>query len=207
MSHEYGDLLNDYLSDRQAMDEEWELQTSEVVGSFKTERLRSYYVAHPEVAKGAVEALAYGRRLLADGHPRAAIIFAGTAIELGYKVVLLKPIVAGLVHTEAFAEIVADMAAKTTGLDRFREMLTEIMEQFSGLDLKTFTRPGAKGTLWSEMTRVNDERNNIVHKGIECDVDTAHDALAVAPALLETLIPKALRGLGLQLKKDKISGI
>src|SRR5437016_11002375 len=71
----------------------------QAVREFTADRLKSYYVAQPRLALPALDSLKESQSLLAS-HPKAALVFAMTAIEVTIKTVLLKPIVFGLVHTE-----------------------------------------------------------------------------------------------------------
>jgi hypothetical protein len=204
MSHTYEDLALDYEFERQEVEEEWERHLSEAVGLFAEGRLKSYYVAHPDVAQRATEALAYSKALLAQGHSRAALVFAGTAMEVGYKAVLLRPIVSGLVHTEGLAEVVMLLATEHTGLERFFELLAAVLAEFGSVDLKTFVRQGAKRRFWDEMKAISSARNDVVHKGTDATEETAAMAVAVAETLLDVLLPRILDNLGLKLQAGNV---
>jgi hypothetical protein len=67
-------------------------------------------------------------------------MFAITATGLTVKNVLLKPIISGLVHTEDLAAFIADLTTTHTGMDRFHKLLTGILAQYGGVELKTFKR-------------------------------------------------------------------
>ncbi len=56
----------------------------EAVKVFRSERLQSYYVEHPDLAVPALEALNYARTLMPT-HPRAALVFGTTSTELVIK--------------------------------------------------------------------------------------------------------------------------
>src|SRR5437016_3112091 len=101
---------------------------SEAVREFTAERLKSYYISHPDLAQLANDSLQYGQSLVVS-HPRAALLFAVTAIELAIKVVLLKPIVFGLVHMEGLAGYITELTTQHTGMERFQTLLTEILAQ------------------------------------------------------------------------------
>lgn len=56
-------------------------------------------------------------RALLSKHPTPALVFATIAIEVGLKVILLKPIVYGLVHDTSAAGLITDLAIGH-GVDR-----------------------------------------------------------------------------------------
>ena len=74
MSHTIEDQALDYLDDQNAFEGEWERNRSEAIGLFAEGRLKSYYVAHPDVAQKASKALAYSKALLAQGQSKAALV-------------------------------------------------------------------------------------------------------------------------------------
>lgn len=137
---------------------------NDAVRQFTVERLQSYYLAHPKLAESAVEALTYAQSLLSS-QPQAALVFATTSTELAIKAVLLRPIVSGLVHTEGLAAFITDLVTQHTGMDRLRDLLTEILAQFGGVDLKTYTRPNSTRTLWQEIDEIQKARNGVIHRG------------------------------------------
>jgi hypothetical protein len=170
----------------------------DAVREFTAERLRSYYLAHPDLAVPAHESLVYAQSLSAS-FPRAALVFGVTATELAVKTVFLKPIVFGLVHTEGVASLVTDLTTQHTGMERFQTLLTEILAQFGGVDLKIFRRADSERTLWQEIGEVQKVRNAVIHRGDPGSEVYADLAIAVATTLLTELLPQVLQKLGLHL--------
>lgn len=62
----------------------------QAIEEFTADRLRSFYVAHPDVMRPAVDSLQEGKALRALGKHSAALVFFVTAIELLLKATLLK---------------------------------------------------------------------------------------------------------------------
>src|SRR6516225_3909949 len=149
----------------------------EAVKEFTAERLRSFYVSHPNLPQPAHEALRYSR-ILMPAYPTAALIFAVTATELAVKAVLLKPIIFGLVHTEGIASFITELATAHTGMERFQKLLTEILAKFGGVDFKTLKRSGSVRPLWEEIGDVQKARNAVIHRGEK--VADANADLAIA---------------------------
>lgn len=170
----------------------------DAIRDFTAERLQSYYVAHPNLARPAYDSLIYAQSLL-PSFPKAALVFAVTATELAIKTVLLKPIVFGLVHTEGLASFITDLATEHTGMDRFKTILTEILARFGGVDLKVFKRTDSAKTLWQEIGEVQKARNGVVHRGEALDDANADLAIAVAATLLTEVFPHILAKLDLHI--------
>jgi len=196
----------DYLDERQSVAEEWAEREREIVKSFTQERLKSYYIGHPDLMREAQRALTDAKNLLAAGHVNAALVFAGTALEVGYKAALLRPIVSGLVHNEAFADLIMGLTTEHTGLERFSGLLTAILAEFAQVDLKSFVREQSNRQFWDEMKMVASDRNAIVHKGIDAEEAAASTAVAVADTLLNVLLPKVLGSVGLKIRGGKVLG-
>jgi hypothetical protein len=170
----------------------------DAVSLFTSERLQSYYLKHPSLAIPAHEALLYARALTPAFH-RAALIFGVTSMELTVKNVLLKPIIAGLVHNEDLASFIADLTTKQQGMDRFQSLLIGILSQFGGVELRTFKRPASTETLWQEMGEIQTARNDVIHRGETATVDIATLSILVAETLLNEIFPKILAKIGLHL--------
>lgn len=193
-------LYNEY-GPEWAAEHKAELQAefyNEIVSEFTTERLKSYYVANPNLAGPASESLVYAQSLM-PSFPKAALVFAATAMELAVKTVFLKPIVFGLVHTEGLATFITELTTQHTGMERFQTLLTAILAQFGGVDLRTYTRAGASKTLWEEICGVQKIRNAVVHRGESVEDSNAHLAISVARTLLHEIFPKVLEKLDLHL--------
>ena len=158
----------------------------DAVKQFTEERLQSYYLTNPRLAEPALDALIDAQSLLST-QPLAALVFATTSTELAIKAVLLRPIVSGLVHTEGLAAFITDLATQHTGMDRFRALLTEILAQFGGVDLKTYTRPNSKRNLWQEIDDIQTARNGVIHRG-EKPKDSAAPLAVVRELQLQPLV-------------------
>src|SRR5712692_9953122 len=102
-------------------DELFKQHYDEAVSEFTSERLKSYYLKHPDLAGPPRESLVYAQSLM-PSFPQAALVFVVTAAELVWKRVLLEPIVFGLVHTEGLASFVTELTTKHTGMDRFKKL-------------------------------------------------------------------------------------
>jgi len=164
---------------------------------FIVERLQSYYLKHPLLASAPFGSLTESRVLLAK-HPSAALVFGSTAVEVGLKVVLLKPIVYGLVHDASAADLITDLAVSHGG-DKYRDLLFHILAKFGGVDLLEFRRASSEKALWEEIQIVQKRRNTVLHRAELASNEEAEQSVAVASVVLEELFPAVVTNLGLHL--------
>jgi len=160
----------------QWLSELYEEHAKEAIADFKVERLRSFYLLHPDTAEGPYRALQEGRALLAE-HPTASFIFATISIETLLKGALLKPIVYGLVHDEAAARLLIEIAFAGTGISRYAKLLIQILADQSGVDLTAHHRPLVATTLWEETRAILDRRNSVLHRAELVTADEAREAV------------------------------
>jgi len=174
--------------------------SQQAIDEFTSARLRSYYLAHPDIAVGAV-ALYREAKTLVSLSPSAALVLFVTSIEVGIKVALLKPVVYGLVHNESVAELVANLAVKHNGLDRFNTLLARLLREYGQIDFETFTIDGHSKSLWQEFTILQNARNGVLHRAELATPELASLAQDVAVMILGNYLNSVLRGLGMQLVK------
>jgi hypothetical protein len=168
----------------------------EAVRVFTSERLKSFYIKHPELAGPALEALNYARTLL-PMYPRAALVFGATSIELVIKSVLLRPLISGLVHSEDLASLIVEQSTNQIGLGHYQKLLAGIIFEFSSFELSTLKRPNSSQTLWQENTIVQEARNGVIHRGKSVEAEMAMRSIEIADMLLNVILPDVLSELGL----------
>lgn len=196
MSYDPQDAALDEMYER-ISEELYPEHKAQAVGEFTAERLQSFYLANPNVMRPAVEALQEGRRLQANEHSSAAVVFYVTAIELLLKATVLQPVVYGLVHSAGLADIIVKLAVGQTGFDRYRSLLSRLFQELAGLDLTKVAREGANSPLIDESQKVQELRNSIIHKGVPCEAPAADHAFHVAIAIYNKIVVPMLSALGL----------
>jgi hypothetical protein len=103
---DYGDILDDALEEEgyqrffEEIEPQWAQEHSEdlfddATRRFTEQRLKAHYLEHPILTIHAVSAVQYARTLM-PAHPAAALVFAGTSLELTWKTTILIPLVAGV---------------------------------------------------------------------------------------------------------------
>ncbi|OAI04948.1 hypothetical protein A1353_12245 [Methylomonas methanica] len=196
MSYDESDAARDQMYEEIAR-ELYPDHKAQAITEFTSERLQSFYVANPLVMRSAVDAIQEGRRLQANDHHSAALVFFVTAIELLLKATLLKPVVHGLVHSEGLAEIIVQQALGQAGFDRYSKLLTKLFAELVSLDINTVARSNSPDTLLSECTTLQALRNRVIHQGATANASEADLARVVAVAVYEQIVHPMLRHLGL----------
>jgi hypothetical protein len=171
---------------------------AQAISEFTASRLQSYYKDHSWVMRPAVEAIQEGRRLQANKHSGAAVVFFGSAVELLLKATLLKPVVHGLVHSEGLAEIIVEQALGQSGFDRYAKLLAKLFNQLAGLDIAAIAREEGSPPLLTECATLQAIRNKIIHRGESATADQAESARLIAVAVYEMVVVPMIACLGLR---------
>jgi len=193
-------LSDDYLNyERERwLDDLYEEHKPQAIEDFTTDRLRSFYISNPGLARDSLNTLLEARHLAVIS-PKASLVLATAAAEVGLKSAILRPIVVGLVHAEAVASHVADLVLQHTGVDRFRDLLFALLNHVAHFDLKVYTRDESTSPLWEEIQGNIRLRNAVLHRCAEVSPEEAAKALAVASEVIEVLFARTIEGLGFHL--------
>jgi hypothetical protein len=198
----YNELGPQYLQEHAY--ELYEEHAKQAIQEFQADRLKSYFLNHPDVAQPAFETLDYARRLLPD-HPRPALVFATTSMEIATKAAFLKPFIYGLIHLEALAEPVMSLAVQRDS-GKFRAVLSAILKEFGGVDFPAYRRSGSEERFPVEIEKLSAKRNTVVHEGALVELAEAEKAIAIADALLSDIFPTVLKHVQLHLHGGEVCG-
>jgi len=187
-----------YYEQEFAKDEFIEEISRQAVYEFTNDRLRSFYEKNPDVMRPAVDALQEGKSLYELNHYSASLVFFMSSIELLLKATVLKPVVYGLVHHEALAEIIVKHVLGPTGFDRYEKLLETLLSTFTVLDLKEISRDDSATKLFNECKELQKVRNKIIHQGNNCTKDDAEKARRVSVAVYELIVLPMIGVLNLQ---------
>lgn len=200
MSYDYHDAAMDEAYERLS-EELYPGHKAQAIIEFTYERLRSYYLEHRELLVPAARTYKSAETLLSAKQPAAALVFAASAVELFLKTCLLRPVVAGLVHSESVASLVVESALSQTGFERYEKLLAGLFKELTQLNISEVVRTGASKPLLAEASALQKRRNAVVHRGEEILEPEAQHALAVATAVFNEVLAVVLRELGLSIKK------
>lgn len=177
---------------------------AQAIIDFSYERLRSFYVKNPELLVPAVRNFKIAKSLLEAAQPAAAVVFAASATELFLKASMLRPVIYGMVHSEAVAELVVKEAISKTGFARYKKLLAGIFKEVAHLDIESLARDEGGTSLLVEASNINDLRNDIVHGGAQASQHQAHEAVAIAAAVFDKILSTVLWELGLSIQKGGV---
>ena len=180
------------------MDRLYEEHREQAIEEFTAELLQSYYRSNGLLAKPAFDALVEARNLMKTSIT-AAFVFSAIAMEVALKETLLKPIVHGLVHAGSVAALVTDLVMGHRSMDRYKDLLLQILREHGGVDLLSYKRSGSRKNIWDEMKTVQAKRNSIVHAAQVASEEETTLALSVASTIMEILFPSVITKMGLHL--------
>lgn len=172
--------------------------SQEAIEGFTADRLRSYYVAHPTLAADAFRMYQEATETLPVSST-AALVLVTTAIEVGLKTTLLKPVVFGLVHNESVADLVSDLVVKHNGFDRFRALIAGVLSNYGGIDLNTCRMADGMKTVWEQIDYLVKKRNAVVHQAKLASEEDTTLAMQVAGYVLGVFLTEVLKTFGLEL--------
>lgn len=183
--------------------EEWfaeihESISAEAIEGFTSGRLRSYYIKNPSIAEN-VFAIYREARAVSPTSPTAALLLFTAAIEVALKTTVLKPVIYGLVHNESIADLVSDLVVKNNGLDRFKDILSKIMGQYSGIDFDKYKINGHDKSIWEEISIVQKARNAVAHRAEPVTEQIATLSKEIAATIIIEFLQGVLGELGLKL--------
>lgn len=184
-------------------DELYPEHKEQAVQEFAVDRLRSYYLANPNVAKPAVFMLRNAEQLFQLHQYEAALVFAVSSVELFLKATLLRPVIYGLIHSEAVAQVIVNETLSQSGLKRYHKLLGKLFNHLTGSLLEEIKRDGESITLLKEIESLQEQRNKIVHQGSEADRSLANQALNIAHAVVSQVLSEVLWSLGLEARKGE----
>ena len=173
------DAYNEFVAS--LAEELYDEHRDQAIEEFITERLQSYYERNSSVAVNALKFQETSKNLL-DKDPTASLLYSSISTEVILKAVILKPIVSGLVHSESISELVATVLTKQTGVDRFKDLIFKILEEYVQIDegAAKYSRPESEVSLWKERELVQKVRNAVAHRAEFCSVADAQRSLSVA---------------------------
>jgi hypothetical protein len=177
----------------------------QAIDEFTAGRLRSFYIKHPNVMRPAVEAIREAKALLVASRYSPALVFSASAFELLLKATLLRPVVYGLVHHDALAELIVQrVVGRQTDIARYEGLLSQLFDSLARIDLSAISRDGATMTLMKEAKELQNLRDQILHQGAHCSPPEAERAFSVAVAIYEMIVVPMVGALKLKIGENGI---
>lgn len=88
--------------------------------------------------------------------------------------------------------------------ERLTKALLPIFARHTGIDLRTFNRPGSTTELGKEMSEIQTIRNTILHQGLSATPEQADKAINIADCLLNDIFQRVIEKIGLHFHNGKI---
>lgn len=171
----------------------------QAIEEFTAERLCSFYIQHPAIMRPAVEAIQEAKALLAAERYAPALVFSASAFELLLKATLLRPVVYGLVHHDALAELVVQrVVGRQTDIGRYEGLLARLFEELAKINLRAICREGVTTPLMKEATELQGLRDRILHQGVHCTREEAERAFQVAVSIYDNIVVPMIGALQLR---------
>lgn len=170
----------------------------QAIGEFTAERLRSYYLKEPDLAVNGRRAFHQAKQLYRLGQLGPALVCAVTVIEVFFKGGFLRPVVYGLVHSDALAEAVVKAALSQPGYKRYEPLLARLYGELVGRELTSFTRKGSNKPILVDASEAQAVRNRVVHEGYEPTDEEARQAIGAAAIVMVNIWRPMLNTLGLR---------
>lgn len=169
----------------------------QAIVEFTREKLKSYYLCHPNVMRPAVEAIQEGNWQLEKKRYSPSLVFYVTAIEILLKATLLRPVLYGLIHNENLAEIMVNHILGQTGVERYENLIAKLFDNLTGIDFKGLSREGTNSNLFVECKKLQKIRNKIIHQGEFCSESEASEGHLISIAVFEKIVRPMLYSIGL----------
>jgi len=158
-------IYEQFMQDPSVQEQFYQELYDDVVKDYTESRFRSFYESKPNVAAPAIVALKDAKELFAS-HATAAFIFATIAMETGVKSLLLKPIVHGLVHSDAAAALITELAIPHRE-QGFTTLLLDLLRDYGKVDPRSHKRAGNAKTC---LTRCHQFAGNAISSFIKRNV-------------------------------------
>jgi hypothetical protein len=169
---------------------------SQAVEQFQTERLQSFYKEHKDLALKPIR-MAKEARSVFEQSPSAALVLAVVSIEVGFKAIILRPIISGLVHEESLASLITEMFVKNTKQDGVLKVVDQVLRKYASIDLKGIILPTHAQSYLSEVTEAQELRNGILHRAEMGSKEDAQRIIELAEYLWNVIFLEIIKSIGL----------
>jgi len=173
----------------------------QAIDEFIDERMRSYFLEHPEVIQAPFDCFFHASSDLQDS-PRSALIMYTTTIELYLKSVLLKPVLYGMIHNENVATLIMESSTGQSGFKRYDKLLTSLCRHAADVELSDIKGLDGRPIL-VEAGETQAIRNKVIHQGYKATVSEMGKARNVGVKILTKVVEPVLSNLNLVISKDK----
>ncbi len=203
----YEDFYDQYRNSGHYWEDKYKAIEEYLAEEILPERLEAFYRRKSDIIIAPLNLLIEAKELYQLKRYSASQVFAGAALEVTFKDVLLKPIVSGMIHNDTVAEIIIDIfSSHIREIDRFKGLLINVIKEVSGINIAEYKHENSKQTIWGQASEVRKQRNALLHKATPATLEEAELSLSVATFVLEDLFPRILEKIGLCLTSNNLIG-
>ncbi|MBL8208571.1 MAG: hypothetical protein JNM09_30350, partial [Blastocatellia bacterium] len=161
----YEDFYDQYKSSDHYWEDKYKAVEEYLAEEILPERLEAFYLRKADIVLAPLHLLIEARELYQLNRYSASQVFAGAALEVTFKDVLLKPIVSGMIHNDTVAEIIIDIfSSHIREIDKFKGLLINVIKEVSGINISEYKLENSKQTIWEQATEARKQRNALLHK-------------------------------------------
>lgn len=151
-----------------------------------------FYNDNRDIVKPPIENLNKSRALYNNEFITPAFLHAIISIEVGIKLVALKPILYSLAINYDAGDILYENTFKQKSLQNIPSFYYDIFEKITGLDFKSIRATHSHITVWNEWGELQKIRNSVVHQGFFVEKKYSERAINMATYICEEIIPSIL---------------
>lgn len=188
----------------QGMEELYKEFKKQYKDEYVFEQVHNYYHENPDIAREPLEFLSNAKLILSHNYT-SAFILATISIEVGIKVIILKPVLFSLAFDKTAGELLFDLTFKRISVPNIPALYFKILKDYTGFDFNNYVRSNGGPKFRNELKDLQDLRNRIIHQAKTASEHDANQAIHIAESIYEELIPKMLDSFQFHIKNEKIS--
>lgn len=194
------------------MEAEYEAGLDELYKEFKQqyedeyvfEQIHDYYKANSDIAKEPLEFLEKSKLLISYGHYTPGFLLSTISMEVGIKVIILKPVLFSLAFDKTAGELLYDSTFKQKSVPHIPKLYYRILRDYTGFDFNEYILTDSKIKLWDELSDLQKLRNEIIHQAKTVGEKEAEESVKIANGIYREVIPTILDKFQFHLKNDRI---
>lgn len=168
------------------------------------EKIQAYYKENPEIAKEPWEFCLKAELLVSDKHYTSGFLLATISIEVGLKLVILKPVLVSLATDKTAAELLYDSTFKHKSVPYIPKLYYQLLSDYTGFAFQDYILPASKVNLWDTLCDLQKLRNQIIHQATPAEERDVRQAIAIAKTIYEDVIPRILDRFQFHFEKGRI---
>ncbi|GEM_PF-6356080 len=161
--------VEDAMFDWHAMEEEWQRALQEAIEEIPRERLKRFFLDHPDVISRPIALYNEARRLCDGGFHAAGLVFAAASFEASLRDLILRPLLIGLANSEKGGELLSELLfdvaiGRLTSSDKPHALLQTLIQELTEQDLNKYKLRSSSRDIWTDWNWLRRVRNDVLHR-------------------------------------------